>query len=244
MHRGLFRFCPLVGRYDVSVKCDNCSNEATVHEVVIKGGKQHEKHLCESCAKGDGLPVQTHAPITSLLTQYITQQSDAATTAATGVAPSGAQTACPSCGLTFAQFRQSGLLGCTGCYEAFEQQLGPLLARAHEGGTHHVGKTPKSAGTTTASKPQHAPTAIAAAPSEPPAPAEPAADHAAKITQAAALRKQLNDAVAAEQYEKAARIRDELARLDTEMSTKPEAKDSSAPPPTKRARKKDKETDA
>lgn len=227
------------GRYDVAVKCDKCSNEATVHEVVIKGGKQHEKHLCEQCAKGDGLPVQTHAPLTSLLTQYITQQTDAAATVATGVAPGLAQATCTGCGLGFAQFRQSGLLGCALCYEAFEQQLGPLLARAHEGGTHHVGKSPKSAEGTRAVK---STAAAATGDEEPtrPAPtlAATARETEARKAQISALRKQLSDAVAAEQYEKAAKIRDELARLDAGAGSA--AKDA-AP---KRTRKKDKEGEA
>ncbi|MBY0312811.1 MAG: UvrB/UvrC motif-containing protein [Phycisphaerales bacterium] len=222
------------------MKCDKCANEATVHEVVIKGGKQHEKHLCEQCAKGDGLPVQTHAPLTSLLTQYITQQTDAAATIATGVAPASAQATCPACGLGFAQFRQSGLLGCAVCYEAFEQQLGPLLARAHEGGTHHVGKSPKSAERVPGVK-----TSAVAPGGEGASASQPASVRAAnpseieaRNNQLAALRKQLSEAVAAEQYEKAAKIRDELARLDS--GTGPAVRDT-AP---KRPRKKDKEGDA
>ncbi len=193
------------------MKCDKCSNEATVHEVVIKGGKQHEKHLCEQCAKGDGLPVQTHAPLTSLLTQYITQQTEAAATAATGVNPSAVPGGCAECGLTFAQFRQNGLLGCPRCYEVFEQQLGPLLARWHEGGTHHVGKSPKSmagaaSGVSQATRARRAESGSATG-------SEQAAD--ARAAQVALLRKQLGEAVAAEQYEKAAKIRDELVRLES-----------------------------
>lgn len=221
------------------MKCDKCANEATVHEVVIKGGKQHEKHLCEQCAKGDGLPVQTHAPLTSLLTQYITQQTDAAATIATGVAPASAQATCSACGLSFVQFRQSGLLGCAVCYEAFEQQLGPLLARAHEGGTHHVGKSPRSAERAAAVKSAvSAPASENAAASSSPVRAANSGDIEARNAQIAALRKQLAEAVSAEQYEKAAKIRDELARMGGAAASA--VKDA----PTKRPRKKDKEGDA
>ena len=53
--------------------------------------------------------------------------------------------ACGACGTTFAKFRQTGLLGCAQCYFAFEDRLAPLIERAHEGASQHVGKTPRRA---------------------------------------------------------------------------------------------------
>ena len=126
-----------------------------------------------------------------------------------GAAASSSAGACDSCGQTFSQFRQSGLMGCPRCYAAFEGQLGPLLSRAHEGGTHHVGKSPRSAagGKT--------PPATSGAPES--------AQSAAPGTRAraAALRKQLSEAVAAEQYERAAGARDECARWSSLRSRHP-----------------------
>lgn len=174
------------------MKCDKCQeSEATVHEVTIKGGQRHEKHLCESCAKADGVAPQAHVPLPELLKSYITTQTQGAG-GTSAVVPAAPATACPACGTTYAQFRTSGLLGCAECYAVFETQLGPLLARAHEGGTHHVGKSPKGPGVT---------------------PATPGGD-AQRSERVAALRKRLADAVAAEQYEKAAMLRDELARVE------------------------------
>lgn len=191
------------------MKCDKCDNEATVHEVRIEAGKRREKHLCEQCAKSEGVAPQVPAPITALLSQFVTQGAPGA---AGGEAPAGGgvKTApCPGCGTTYGQFRQTGLLGCPKCYEAFETQLLPLIARAHEGGTRHVGKVPKPV--------RGAAQAPAAA--TPAAPAPKPAANAAKIEakaladKIALMRKQLTDAVAAEEYEKAAKLRDELARL-------------------------------
>ena len=56
--------------------------------------------------------------------------------------------ACEHCGITWAEFRQSGLLGCAHDYTLFEKDLTPLLQRAHEGATHHVGKVPTRRGGT------------------------------------------------------------------------------------------------
>jgi len=187
------------------VKCDKCEKEATVHEVTIKGGKRHEKHLCESCAAAEGVAPQpaVHTPITDLLSKYITAQSEAVAAVAGGspVAAPVASGTCAVCGLTYAQFRQSGLMGCPDCYTAFEAQLTPLLSRAHEGGTHHVGKSPR--------RPLSRAKAASAT-----APDARAVDPAQQAQRLAQLNKKLAEAIAAEQYEKAAKIRDELARLE------------------------------
>jgi protein arginine kinase activator len=183
------------------VKCDKCDNEATVHEVTVKGGKRSEKHMCEVCAREAGMSPQVvvHQPITQLLSQYITAQSEAPETAGATPVPAASATSCPTCELTFSQFRSTGLLGCATCYDAFKVQLTPMLARAHEGGTHHHGKRPRGPG---AAAPARA--TVIAGPSD--------AEIAARI---AMLRRNLSEAIAAEQYEKAAAIRDELGKLDT-----------------------------
>ncbi|MFN7020283.1 MAG: UvrB/UvrC motif-containing protein [Phycisphaerales bacterium] len=189
------------------MKCDRCDNEATVHELIVKGGKRHERHLCESCAKGEGLPVHGAVPVTQLLTQYITSQAQpAASASAPGRPAQQPQNTCPNCGLGFAQFRQTGLLGCPECYAAFEGQLGPVLARAHDRGTQHKGKLPRRF----RNEPSEAPPRARAQRT----PAEPRVSPVESAARAKMLRDQLEAAVAAEQYEQAARLRDELLALE------------------------------
>ncbi|MBC7835259.1 MAG: UvrB/UvrC motif-containing protein [Phycisphaerales bacterium] len=196
------------------MKCQKCDNEATVHEVMIKGGKQVEKHLCEICAKAEGFAVQSKGQVATLLTQFLATQ---VTPTAQG---EGVRSACRSCGTTYAQFRATGDLGCPDCYAAFDAQLGPLLERAHEGGGRHVGKVPKRlahlqrAAMTEASE---------LAPKTPPAPSTGAPSGPVKATrtvvdphvQLASLRAQLQGAVAGERYEDAARLRDQLKTLES-----------------------------
>ena len=50
---------------------------------------------------------------------------------------------CPSCGLTFAEFQKKGRLGCAKCYLIFKAQILPLLKKIHRL-THHTGKIPFS----------------------------------------------------------------------------------------------------
>jgi protein arginine kinase activator len=92
---------------------------------------------------------------------------------------------CSCCGMTFNQFRQHGKVGCAECYIAFEEQLSPLIERAQNGGTAHCGKTPKRSGASL--------------------------DRQMLIQK---LMKELDHAVAAEQYERAAKLRDRLHSME------------------------------
>lgn len=161
-------------------KCDKCDRVATHHEVEIINGQKVEKHLCDVHAAEEGLTVKAvHTPINELLTNFVKLSS--------GQQPeqTAAEEACEECGLTFAQFREHTLLGCPQCYKSFERQLSPLLERAHEGGSHHVGKAPRRAG---------------------------AGEQ--RQNQLLRLRKRLDEAVASEDYELAARLRDDIRRAE------------------------------
>jgi protein arginine kinase activator len=158
------------------MKCDNCTKVATVHLTEIKGGKKIEKHLCEQCAaQSESLPVKSHMPINELLTNFVMAHSGL---------PKEATAGCDQCQITWAEFRQNGLLGCANDYQIFEKDLTPLLQRAHEGMTHHVGKVPTRRGGTGVPIKRHV-----------------------DITR---LRKELAKAVEAEDYERAAKLRDQM----------------------------------
>ncbi len=171
------------------MKCDRCDNEATVHEVNIVGGKKQEVHLCQECALELGLVHKPTTNIADILAKMV--MNPAPSTRETGsAAPS-----CDSCGMTFAEVRKRGLLGCAHCYDVFEEALANLLQRAHEGGTHHVGKVPKRAG--------------------------------GKIDreyQILRFRKQLQEAVEKEDYERAASLRDSLREMEEARGLIPETR--------------------
>ncbi len=127
------------------MRCDQCDNEATVHEVTVVGNQKVEKHLCESCAQSEGLTTQPTEPINALLSKFIMAPGLVQQAVTGGNKPKGENKApeCPECSMTWMQFRKSGLLGCATCYETFESRLAPLIERAQEGATHHVGKAPR-----------------------------------------------------------------------------------------------------
>ncbi|MDD5432264.1 MAG: UvrB/UvrC motif-containing protein [Candidatus Omnitrophica bacterium] len=53
----------------------------------------------------------------------------------------GATVKCPGCSLTYEDFKKIGRLGCGECYVTFKKYLGPLLKRIH-GSIQHIGKSP------------------------------------------------------------------------------------------------------
>ncbi|MBY0308444.1 MAG: UvrB/UvrC motif-containing protein [Phycisphaerales bacterium] len=222
------------------MKCDRCTNEATVHEVTIKSGKRHEKHLCEQCATGAGVAVSPHTPLTELLSQFVSLQAAAKEAKGKAIAATGDM--CPACGMTFTAFRQHEKLGCLHCYQTFERQLSGLLERLHEGATHHVGKVPKRLlAASTRPSPSPPPAASADAPdqrpSPPPQPPPSSPPKIVVLTAAQAqrrvqsLKSKLEQAVALEQYEKAAQFRDELLKLQKLITQGQTAPSPASPPP-------------
>ncbi|MEM8873009.1 MAG: UvrB/UvrC motif-containing protein [Planctomycetota bacterium] len=119
--------------------CDGCNKPKTVHITEIKGGKQVDMHYCKDCPyANDGVAgAKSHAPINELLTNFVMSTSSGGEKQAEE---------CPHTGITWAEFRNAGLLGHPENYDLFESHLTPLLQRAHEGATHHVGKVPERRG--------------------------------------------------------------------------------------------------
>lgn len=94
------------------------------------------------------------------------------------------QQSCPVCGITFFEFRNQGRLGCPHDYVCFEKQLDPLILNIH-GSTEHTGKRPKR---------------IAAG--------------TGRQTDLIRLRREMKEAVAQEDYERAKDLRDEIRRIE------------------------------
>lgn len=162
----------------MSLLCQRCKEaKATVHITDTMPDKR-ERHLCENCAEKEGVIIKQHHHTTSeILQQFIKQK--------TGIGEAD-DLSCPHCGITFREFQLKGQLGCPSDYQVFQKVLTPLIERAHEGATHHIGKTPKTADETV---------------------------H--KQTGLMRLRRELQEAIEHENYELAARVRDEIEALET-----------------------------
>ncbi len=95
-----------------------------------------------------------------------------------------AQLTCPNCGISFGEFRAQGLLGCPEDYSEFGELLLPLIRRAHDDCDEHRGKRPGQTN-----------------------------DVGKLRVQVRSLERQLEEAVADEAFELAARLRDQLNTL-------------------------------
>jgi len=91
---------------------------------------------------------------------------------------------CPDCGMTYAEFRQNGRFGCSKDYDVFGKEVIALLDRIH-GSSLYSGNTPDGKRVVKADL----------------------------VDAASEFRSQLADAIEKEDYEAAARLRDQINRM-------------------------------
>lgn len=175
--------------------CERCKERpATFFMTRIVNGEKTELHLCQQCAAETGqlgVVMEPQFTFTNFLAGLLNNELGFAPARQAPAAPQ-----CRNCGLTYDDFRQVGQFACSHCYEEFEPYLEGLFRRV-QGGAEHTGKRP--------GRP-----ARGAAPATP-RPADGAPSLAARIE---ALRKELAAAVAREDYERAAEVRDEIRKLE------------------------------
>lgn len=165
------------------MQCDSCDqNEAVMHFTQIVDNQVSTFHLCEVCAAEKGLEPgigMGDFPLADLISKM-------------GRAEEGAEGArpghCSFCNISLSDFKESGRLGCSHCYTAFEAHLRGLLRRLH-GSTQHLGKLYLSPDPT-------------------------AAERRGRL---AALRRRLERAVGLEEFERAAQIRDQIRSLEAAL---------------------------
>jgi protein arginine kinase activator len=173
-------------------KCRRCSKPSTLHITEMREGEVHELHLCETCYQEyldySETPDAPDAP-DALDALDADDSSPEIAIELTGdqTLEELDQTACPNCGISFREFRSQGRLGCPHDYTEFENELLPLLENIH-GETQHCGKLPTRA-----------------------------ADSSRRQYELIRLRKDLHQAVAAEDYEAAAQLRDSIVSLESDL---------------------------
>ena len=163
--------------------CDVCNkNSATVHLTEIIDEQMNELHLCEDCARHKSAAMEQQFGLSDLLAGMADFEK-----------PSSKEEErvtikCPSCGLTYADFKKIGRLGCGECYNVFRKYLAPLLKRIH-GSNQHIGKSP--------------------------AKTKAAAKLYKKKDGLLELKNQLQKAIFQEAFEEAARLRDQIKEMES-----------------------------
>jgi len=152
--------------------CEECGkNQAEVVMTTVINGQSTSRHICRECLRkyqaGD-----LQAVLAAVLSQIANKTKEPPV-----------EITCPCCGETYAEFQKTGMLGCAECYQAFRQELTPLITRV-QGRTQHAGRRPPVS-----------------------------EEEQARQNRMEELRALMEAAVAEENFEEAARLRDELRAM-------------------------------
>lgn len=165
--------------------CEECGKQAAaVFLKLAVNNKVTEAHLCPACAAKKGLAFGPEAGTFNI--SDIVGNMDGYLK---DFLPREPRTlTCRACGLKYSIFKETGRLGCPECYKNFEPQLNELMLRIH-GSAQHTGRgCPCGIG--------HKLTKAAAA------------------RRAVKLKSAISAAVAKEDFELAAYLRDSLRQLE------------------------------
>ncbi len=170
-------------------KCEICSAPASVFLTQIINGKSTRFCLCAKCAQDKGLLNPNAFDLAEKLFPNLigqfTQNSAEETATPVPALQPLPLTSCPICSFTLEDYKNVGRLGCSECYSVFEEEILPLLNQIQPDSTHH---------------------------GKPPARAEKREEKTHTIGD---LEQQLSLAIACEDYERAAQLRDQIKQLRT-----------------------------
>lgn len=177
--------------------CDNCGKrEANVRYQENINGRRKELNLCEECSKKLGIDqFDFNMPIdfSSFFGGFF---EDLENRELMPFFEDIKALKCDSCGSTFDDILKTGRLGCQNCYDVFEEQVNPIIRRI-QGADKHIGRIGKvidSKITTVEDdvKPEKK----------------------AEMSKLEKLKEDLKKAIEEERYEDAAKLRDDIKKLE------------------------------
>ncbi len=165
--------------------CEICKkNDATVHITKITNGMKQEFNICEKCAKEKGeFSFTSQMELSSPFTFQNILSGIMDYISSGNQSQYNFDFSCKNCGINFEEFKKKGLVGCSDCYKNFTTALIPIIKRV-QGNLEHTGKIPGKAGKNIINK--------------------------RKLLK---LKEDLQEAIAIEEYERAAEIRDLIKEL-------------------------------
>lgn len=172
--------------------CQACKkNNASIHYKSNVNGNIKELFLCPECAEKQGITTKSaFQPIDSLDSFFGKGQDDIFGGLFAGMMNSGnvksvnEPKVCPMCGMRFSEFLHGGKIGCAECYRTFSSSLYPTVKRIH-GNVEHNGKIPEGR-----------------------------KDELSAKRKIDSLKSKLQQAIENQEYEMAAKYRDEIKELE------------------------------
>lgn len=162
--------------------CQICNkNKATITIVKIVGDNKTEFKVCPECANsllGNSISYLSFSQ--NDIKELLDNYLSTFLLDQEGKRTTGfpPELSCSNCGYTYNEFIQTGKLGCSQCYECFRDHINPLLNRLH-GHSQHIGIVPLAF-----------------------------QEHLNSLKKIKEIRKELQQAIVKEEYEKAAKLRD------------------------------------
>lgn len=178
--------------------CDNCkNNEATVRYTEIINGEKKEMHLCEECSHKLGIDnISFNMPIdfSSFFGGLLDDEYNS--TEFMPLFQTVKELKCDNCNMTYDEFAQEGKFGCDKCYDTFSSKIDSLLKRLH-GSSNYVGRKALNSNLNNDIKSE-----------------EKASKKTEEESELEKLQNDLKKAIKDERYEDAAKIRDEIKKIE------------------------------
>lgn len=174
--------------------CDNCGKrEANVRYSENINGRKRELNLCEECSRRLGIEEMDFSMPIDLSNFFEGFMDNFGGNDFVPMLDELKTLKCNSCGYTFDDIANTGRLGCKDCYSVFQDRLDPIIKKI-QGSNKHIGRL----GKITESKIENIETK----------------KEEEEISEKDKLENDLRDAIKEERYEDAAKIRDEIKKLD------------------------------
>jgi protein arginine kinase activator len=169
--------------------CEKCKkNEAKINLITVVNGQKHEIWLCENCVKDisnipffSSIGQNVNFPFQGMLTGLLSNVDGAKVDVDNNKIK---EIICSNCGLTYDEFKKTGKLGCSDCYEEFKVVLEPRI-KSLQAGVKHIGKIPNMKG-----------------------------EELNRRRKLQNLKEEMQKLIIAEDYERAAIVRDEIKTLE------------------------------
>ncbi len=166
--------------------CQNCGKkEAVTHIKRVVNGETSESHLCSECASSLGYT----DVFSGLGFGFKDLLGGLLSESQTSQNQLAIAERCKKCGNSWHDIVRDGKVGCADCYRTFYDKLIPTLQRIH-GRTHHNGKVSRIVSEEEKKTPEQL-----------------------KREKKEELQKQLEEAVAVQNFELAAKLRDEIKEI-------------------------------
>ena len=176
--------------------CQNCGkNEANVRYTQVINGVRKELNLCSDCARKLGVDrIDIPMDFTSFLGDFFNDYAESSLLPSFSID----NVKCKTCGMSYNDFIDTGMFGCSDCFETFQDRIDPIIKKI-QGSNRHVGRLAKEIDNKIGNEHKEV---------------KKSEENNVNENKLEKLQEELKEAIKEERYEDAAKIRDEIKKLE------------------------------